>query len=692
MKGNLNLKTSGLSMVLIITLLITFSHPGLTASVEESDLDASYIPGDYDGNIQTMPDIPELEDHSGYFESQLFDSKGPGLIYILVEPTLYPSISYEIARYMTDVTNDGYTPQLHIEGWADEVEVKALLQSGYSSGMVGALFVGDIPIAWYEMQDVFSGDDYGWTEFPIDLYYMDLDGAWIDLDINGKYDDHTAGTGTLEPEIYVGRLYASTLSVSGEGEISLVQNYFDKNHEYRMGNTSLYNRALVYVDDDWIPWAGEYASDVGIRYGDYTLIDDAETTRVDDYKDRLDNNYDWMSLFAHSYPGGHGFYYNGGSQFEWMYNPELDTVDSNSHFYNLFCCSAGDYSSSADDGYITGHYVFSENYGICAIASAKTGSMLNFADFYTPLDNDECIGDAFLMWFQMNGETGAGVDSRCWFYGMTTIGDPTLLTQDLVEPESPTDQILSISTDDIVLDWTPSESPDIHHYLIYRAGSPSTFNYAAPWHDTSSDGDPLACTWTDIGAAAGDYFYVIRAVDYAMNEDQNTVKIGVYHIALDTSKWNLVSVPLPQFSSDVEDVFYNADWDSARWYDPLDQDPWKSFNPLKPSSLNDLNNVSRTMGIWLKVTSSDDLAVTGYAPEPTSINLRTGWNLVGYPSLTSRLASDALAGTGADMISIYNGAAPYLIEDRTDLSTVSMEPGNGYWVHVPADTVWNVDW
>ncbi|MCK5397968.1 MAG: hypothetical protein KAJ33_06955 [Thermoplasmata archaeon] len=693
MKNQQNLKRATITMILTGIMLLSFSLSGFTLSVSEPGTITSTPIGSDKISLQTMPDIPELEDHSKYFESQTLNSRGPGLLYILVDPVLYPSISSEIARYMVDVTNDGYNPQLYTDGWANETEVKALLQSGYSSGMVGSLFVGDIPIAWYEMQDWFDGEDYGWTEFPIDLYYMDLDGTWIDSDINGKYDGHEAGAGTLEPEIWIGRLYASTVTISGENEVSLVQNYFDKNHEYRMGNTSLYNRAMVYVDDDWIPWAGEYADDVGVRYNDFTLIDAAETTRVDDYKDRMDNNYDWMSLFAHSYQGGHGFYYNGGSQFEWMYNPELDTVDSNSHFYNLFCCSAGDYSYSAANGYITGHYVFSENYGICAIASAKTGSMLNFADFYTPLDNGECIGDAFLQWFQLNGETGAGVDSRCWFYGMTTIGDPTLKTQDLVKPESPSEQIISPLGDDIVLDWLPSPSPDIHHYLIYRASDPSAFDFNNPWHNTSIDANPLDCYWTDIGAGSGDYFYVIRAVDYAMNEDQNTVIIGIYHITLETSEWNLVSLPLPQLYSNVGDVLYYAEWDCARWYDSQDkQDPWKTFNTMNPPSINDLDVLNRTMGIWLKASSSDELVVTGYAPEPTSINLKAGWNLVGYPTLTSRLASDALAGTDADMISICNGTAPGLIDDRADLSTVTMHPGEGYWVHVPFDTVWTVDW
>ena len=91
-------------------------------------------------------------------------------------------------------------------------------------------------------------------------------------------------------------------------------------------------------------------------------------------------------------------------------------------------------------------------------------------------------------------------------------------------------------------------------------------------------------------------------------------------------------------------------------------------------------------------TSPGVLTVTGTVPIITDIPLYAGWNLIGYPSQNGKSASDALAGTGADIIAVYNATAPYLVEDRTDLAAVTMSPGEGYWVHVPADTVWTVDW
>ena len=107
--------------------------------------------------------------------------------------------------------------------------------------------------------------------------------------------------------------------------------------------------------------------------------------------------------------------------------------------------------------------------------------------------------------------------------------------------------------------------------------------------------------------------------------------------------------------------------------------------------------IDNTGGFWIHLTANggDEMLTTGlegvFPSGTTSINLYAGWNLVGYPSATSRLASDALAGTSADMIAYHNPVAPYRIDETSDLSSIMMDHGNAYWVRVPADTVWNID-
>ncbi len=103
-------------------------------------------------------------------------------------------------------------------------------------------------------------------------------------------------------------------------------------------------------------------------------------------------------------------------------------------------------------------------------------------------------------------------------------------------------------------------------------------------------------------------------------------------------------------------------------------------------------DVNNTMGLWVHITDVGDgnLTVGPGNCSATSVTLYSGWNMVGYPSLTPRAISDALAGTGYDAVEGYNSTAPYLISLLAD--TYMMKPGEGYWVHVPADTVWVVDW
>ena len=173
---------------------------------------------------------------------------------------------------------------------------------------------------------------------------------------------------------------------------------------------------------------------------------------------------------------------------------------------------------------------------------------------------------------------------------------------------------------------------------------------------------------------------------------ERTAEIPIaFHIPLH-SGWNLVSFPLETASTLVENVLSSiaGKWDVVTYYDTLDHtDPWKTYRVN--GTHNDLFALDRTMGFWLHATEACNLTVSGLEPESTTINLYAGWNLVSYPSLNSLSASDALAGTGADMVAEFISTSPY-IQDRSDLSSVTMEPGKGYWVRVPANSNWIVGW
>jgi len=165
----------------------------------------------------------------------------------------------------------------------------------------------------------------------------------------------------------------------------------------------------------------------------------------------------------------------------------------------------------------------------------------------------------------------------------------------------------------------------------------------------------------------------------------------VYSITL-LEGWNLISSPLDQSNDSLTLVLQSitGKWNVVKYYDTLDKtDPWKTYRP--GSSLNDLANIDNTMGFWIYITQPNvTLTVSGSEPTLTAITLYAGWNLVGYPSQTEMLVGNALWGTGADRVEVFDTGSPYIISEVGP--TYMMKPGEGYWVHVPADTVWTVDW
>ena len=339
-----------------------------------------------------------------------------GLFCVLVNSNLYNNIQAELDQYLLDVAADGFTVSVHTISGGTPPDLRAFLQGKYGEGMVGAVLIGDLPIPWYEAN---CWDPVEHEEFPCDLYYMDLNGTWEDLDADGKYDEHF---GNITPEIWVGRLTASPLTYGGANEANLLQNYFVKNHQYRTGQMILNDRGLAFVDDDWEYWAGSWGGNLGQSCSEVVTISDPNTTTAPNYAAQLPVNYESILLCAHSGPTTHWFKIPAGTWTTIDYD-EIVNIDPVAVFYNLFACSNARYVES---NYMSGWYIFCQSYGLASIGSTKTGSMLEFAGFYGPFGNGKTIGESFADWFTTLGSDGYEIGEICWHYGMTLCGDPTL--------------------------------------------------------------------------------------------------------------------------------------------------------------------------------------------------------------------------------------------------------------------------
>lgn len=350
------------------------------------------------------------------------------IILVFVNSTIYDDIRGSLDQYRQDLKNSGFEDAI-ILNWSEPnpSRIRETLQQFYSNNsLAGALLIGDLPAAEFEM---FTEWDY--ERFPTDLYYMDLDGEWIDNDNDGVYDTHT-GKMKLAPEIWVGRIKTSNL---GDDEVSLINNYFNKNHDYRNDAPSLPRRALIYIDDDWVNFKSMDENSLKLLYNETTVVTDKATTNADDYKERLRQGYEWVHLRSHGTWNRHQFMVpqgDGGI----VYSTEYPEIDPNALFYQLFVCSAAKFT---EPDYLAGSIVFKSSHGLLAIGSTKTGSMLMHWTFYDAIANGRTIGDAFKEWFIKWGEGQFGLSGaytgRKWFYGLTIIGDPTLRLRWLGEKE-----------------------------------------------------------------------------------------------------------------------------------------------------------------------------------------------------------------------------------------------------------------
>lgn len=339
-----------------------------------------------------------------------------GSIAILTEVNLAQHLSTELQQLAQYLTAEGYTVfDYHLSGGTPET-LRTFLQDLHTNDNIeGALFIGDLQVAWFEVYD-FGGS---LTEFPIDLFYMDLDGTWLDTinPGNGRYDGHIGNT---KPEIYIARLMPTGIGT----DTTVIKRYFEKTSAYRDNLMPLRKRALVFVDDDWLSWAWQWSNDVALLFEDTMSYWHPDTTRASLYRERLDTVQIWVSVFAHSWPGGHQFVYNNGSQQDYYYGNEYTSQNPPTSFYNFFACS---FSRYTQNGYGGGRAIFNEDYGIGSIGSTKSGSMLDFNYFYRPLSEGMTLGQAFKYWFEcIYDSVGMNFDRLCWHYGMTLLGDPFL--------------------------------------------------------------------------------------------------------------------------------------------------------------------------------------------------------------------------------------------------------------------------
>ena len=185
---------------------------------------------------------------------------GRGLL-VIVEDRLALPLRESLAQFTRDLEAEGYRVAVNgsLAGGTPPARIRAVLRDAYRGDgtLAGAILVGEFSAPLHNQVDR-QGDPY-WHDQLADLYYMDLDGTWIDADGNGVFDEHRGMTSARlsrfaqrvgsrlnipvpgdrrDPEIWVSRLRAGTLPSLGD-EVTLLRDYFARNHAYRTGTLPL---------------------------------------------------------------------------------------------------------------------------------------------------------------------------------------------------------------------------------------------------------------------------------------------------------------------------------------------------------------------------------------------------------------------------------------------------------------------
>ena len=440
-------------------------------------------PGTYEEYKHSQPQAPlKVTPLPNITQGKLIPPQAQPHLLFMVNSSLYASIEPQFSRYLTDAQSVGYEMEAYLYESGTAEEVKSYIEQ-HSQNLTGCIFIGSIPSAWFEVENDYN--EYGYAEFPCDLFYMDLDGTWEDTDSNGRYDSHTAGDGDEGPEIFVARIDAST--IPGD-EPTLVNNYLERLHEYYNGTIRRTQYGLTYTEDDWVPYS-YFKYDISYAYDNYDAIWAPDTSR-DDYRDnRLANlTYEFIQLACHSSSSGH--YFTRGGQ---LSSDDVKNVPPRALLYNLFACSACRFT---DSNYLGGAYIFSDSdCALSVLGSTKTGSMLIFDKFYRPLGTGKCLGQAFKDWFDSLAPYSES--ETYWHYGMCILGDP-LVTRTI----RPLDDLVQVTTDP-GSDYDPSitQTDDGKVWVVwqsYRSGGNGI------WYKTSSDG---GATWSDASQITTDPDY-----------------------------------------------------------------------------------------------------------------------------------------------------------------------------------------
>ena len=209
-----------------------------------------------------------------------------GKVVLLVDNTYATNLAAELARLQQDLVGDGWTvlrhdvPRMAVDPantsssvWAARLNelaaAKALIQADYNAdpANVRAVFLfGHVPVPY--SGDLAPDDHYDHVgAWPADAYYGDMTGEWTDStasdsNASDRRNWNVPGDGKFDPTglpadvtLEVGRVDFANLPAFPQGELALLRQYLNKDHNFRQKIITAQARGLV--DDNLGTLSGE---------------------------------------------------------------------------------------------------------------------------------------------------------------------------------------------------------------------------------------------------------------------------------------------------------------------------------------------------------------------------------------------------------------------------------------------------
>lgn len=316
-------------------------------------------------------------------------------VLLFVDNTTYEQLKDRLERYKTDVKADiGADVIIYSNDWNSPSQIRNIIKVHYYTGnLLGSVLVGEIPFVYIK---------YNGVDTLSDWYYQDMDGNFVDVNNSGivfSRQDYGFGiTYENRREVSSSRIIPP---VNGQEGITLLENYFDKNHQYRQGNLNYsgifyFNSILINQDNlpisEYVNRFSALSSELGLKDSTNVFYGNNLSSQKNSILNELGKPYKLAIMNIH-----------GTSDQEWLgdsvylTSKDIKNSKSNALFVILTSCSNGAFDMP---NYLAGIYLFYGNSFVTEGFTTETlvvgGDQPRYLDYLKTLPSGLIIGEVYL--------------------------------------------------------------------------------------------------------------------------------------------------------------------------------------------------------------------------------------------------------------------------------------------------------